>query len=110
MRANGHTVRQFYRGRKMSMFSFSRGAKRALVAGGALVIATVSVAAFAGPAATPAPKSAQQPAAASASSAKVPRPVAVTVDPRTTAYLVLDLTTAVCSPHPTCVSSLPAAE
>jgi nicotinamidase-related amidase len=95
---------------KMSMFSFSRGAKRALVAGGALVIATVSVATFAGSAATAAPKSPQRPAAASTPSAgKVPRPVAVTVDPRTTAYLLLDLTSAVCAPHPTCISSLPAA-
>jgi nicotinamidase-related amidase len=94
--------------RKVSMFSFSRGAKRALVAGGALVIATVSVATFAGSAATAAPKSPQRPAVASAS-AKVPRPVTVTVDPRTTAYLLLDLTSAVCAPHPSCISSLPAA-
>jgi nicotinamidase-related amidase len=93
----------------MSILTFSRGAKRALVAGGALVIATVSVATFSGSAATAAPKSPQRPAAASAPSAKVPRPVAVTVDPRTTAYLLLDLTSAVCAPHPSCISSLPAA-
>jgi nicotinamidase-related amidase len=93
----------------MSIFSLSRGAKRAVVAGGALVIATVSVAAFSGSPATAAPRSPQRPPAASAPFAKVPRPVAVTVDPSTTAYLVLDLTSAVCAPNPTCVSTLPAA-
>jgi nicotinamidase-related amidase len=39
----------------------------------------------------------------------IPAPVAVTVDPRTTAYLVLDLTTVICSPQPHCVATLPAA-
>ena len=33
----------------------------------------------------------------------------VTVNPATTAYLVLDLTTAVCAPNPACVATLPAA-
>jgi nicotinamidase-related amidase len=35
--------------------------------------------------------------------------VPVAVSPATTAYLVLDLTSAVCTPNPSCVASLPAA-
>jgi nicotinamidase-related amidase len=38
----------------------------------------------------------------------VPAPVAVSVDPKTTAFLVLDLTTAICQPNPTCTATLPA--
>lgn len=37
-----------------------------------------------------------------------PDPVAVTLDPSTTAFLVLDLTTATCQNRPTCVAQLPA--
>ena len=36
-------------------------------------------------------------------------PVAVAVDPKTTAYLVLDLTSVICTPRKSCVASLPAA-
>ncbi|HEY3115289.1 MAG TPA: isochorismatase family protein [Chloroflexota bacterium] len=36
-----------------------------------------------------------------------PDPVAVTLDPSTTAFLVLDLTTATCSNRPVCVAQLP---
>lgn len=36
----------------------------------------------------------------------IPDPVAVTLDPRTTAFLVLDLRTASCPPRPTCIASL----
>ena len=93
----------------MSTFSFSRAARRGLLAGGALVIATVSIAAVWGSAATAASSSPQRPPAASAPSAKLPRPVAVTVDPRTTAYLLLELTSTFCAPNPSCVASLPAA-
>jgi nicotinamidase-related amidase len=39
----------------------------------------------------------------------IPSPVAVNVDPKTTAYLVLDLTSTICSPRPSCVAALPAA-
>ncbi|MCL2447737.1 MAG: cysteine hydrolase [Polyangiaceae bacterium] len=39
----------------------------------------------------------------------VPPPAAVTVDPKTTAYLVLDDTTAVCAPNPACGATLSAA-
>jgi nicotinamidase-related amidase len=41
--------------------------------------------------------------------AMVPRPVPVTVNPATTAYLLLDLTTVVCAPQKVCVATLPAA-
>lgn len=93
----------------MSASRFSGTARRVLLAAGALVIATVSIATLSRSPATAASSSPQRPAAASASSAKLPRPVAVTVDPRTTAYLLLDLTSAVCAPNPSCVASLPAA-
>jgi nicotinamidase-related amidase len=36
----------------------------------------------------------------------LPDPVAVTLDPRTTAFLVMDLTSANCPPRPACVASL----
>ncbi|HEY7068144.1 MAG TPA: isochorismatase family protein [Chloroflexota bacterium] len=39
----------------------------------------------------------------------IPAPVAVTLDPATTAYLVLDLNSQVCAPQPGCVATLPAA-
>jgi len=38
----------------------------------------------------------------------IPAPVAVTLDPATTAFLVLDLNTAVCAPQPGCQATLPA--
>lgn len=93
----------------MSIFPLSNVARRALIAGGVLVIAAASIAAVSGSAATAASSSPRQAPAASADSAKLPRPVAVTVDPSTTAYLVLDLTSVVCAPNPSCVASLPAA-
>ncbi len=37
----------------------------------------------------------------------VPAPVAVNVDPKTTALLVLDVTSVVCTPRPACVASVP---
>lgn len=39
----------------------------------------------------------------------IPPPVAVTVDAKTSAYLVLDLTSVICTPRPTCQATLPAA-
>src|SRR5215207_2741750 len=38
----------------------------------------------------------------------IPDPVAVTLDPATTAFLVLDLVSPTCTTRPTCVASLPA--
>lgn len=38
----------------------------------------------------------------------IPEPVAVELDPATTAFLVLDINTASCRPRPPCVASLPA--
>ena len=37
----------------------------------------------------------------------IPAPVAVTLDPATTAYLVLDITSANCPTRPSCVASVP---
>ncbi|HLH25921.1 MAG TPA: cysteine hydrolase [Chloroflexota bacterium] len=52
------------------------------------------------------------PAAAPAVSAQaiptIPAPAAVTLDPATTAYLVLDINSAVCGPRPGCQATLPA--
>lgn len=90
----------------MSTVSFSSAAKRILPIAGALAVAGAVIAGSATAGAAP-DRPAQ--AAASPQSLKVPRPVAVTVDPATTAYLVLDLTSAVCAPNPACVASLPAA-
>jgi nicotinamidase-related amidase len=39
----------------------------------------------------------------------LPAPAPVTLDPATTAFLVLDLNTAVCAPRPSCQATLPAA-
>jgi len=81
--------------------SLSGTVKRALFAGGTLVAAAATVVALSGAIATAAPP-------ASSNSAAVPLPVPVTVNAGTTAYLVLDLTTAVCAPNPACVATLPA--
>jgi nicotinamidase-related amidase len=39
---------------------------------------------------------------------EIPDPVPVMVDPATTAYLVLDINSAVCPPRPACLASIPA--
>ena len=39
----------------------------------------------------------------------VPQPVPVTLDAKTTAFLVLDLTSVICAPQPNCRATLPAA-
>ena len=38
----------------------------------------------------------------------IPAPAAVTLDPATTAYLVLDINSSVCAPRPVCVATVPA--
>jgi len=85
--------------------------RRALLAAGVLAVATVAAAiiliAAGSGAATAAQPATQPPASASAHS--VPAPVPVSLDPATTAYLVLDDTAAVCTPNPSCVATLPAA-
>lgn len=60
--------------------------------------------------ASAAPPATSTPAASptAAASPSVPAPVAVTVDAKTTAYLVLDITSVVCQPRRSCVASLPA--
>lgn len=90
----------------MSAFPLSAAPRRILIAAGAVVIACAAVS---GSVAAAASSGAARPDAASPQSHQLPRPVPVTVSPATTAYLVLDLTTAVCAPNPSCVASLPAA-
>lgn len=59
--------------------------------------------------ATPAGPSPSGPAATStaAPANQIPAPVAVTLDPKTTALLVLDITSVICTPRPQCVASVP---
>jgi nicotinamidase-related amidase len=90
----------------MSIFPLSSAARRLLLAGGVLAI---TCAAVSGSVAAAASSDAPRAAAASAQSAKLPRPVPATVNPSITAYLLLDLTSVVCAPNPSCVASLPAA-
>jgi nicotinamidase-related amidase len=81
-------------------------ARRLLLAGGILVIACAAVS---GSAAAAAPRNPPRTPAVSAGSAGLPRPVPTAVNPGTTAYLLLDLTSVVCAPSRSCVASLPAA-
>lgn len=90
----------------MSTFPRFNARRRILLAGGILLIAIATVSSSAAMAASDGPSPAP---AVSKHSAGVPRPVSVTVNPATTAYLVLDLNSAVCAPNPSCVASLPAA-
>ncbi len=90
----------------MPAFPPSSAARRLLLAGGVLVIVCAAVS---GPVAAAASSDAPRAPAVSAHAARLPRPVPVTVNPGTTAYLLLDLTSVVCAPHPSCVASLPAA-
>ncbi len=53
--------------------------------------------------ATPAPSS-----ASSVTVPTIPAPIAVTLDAKTTAFLVLDITSVICTPRKSCVASLPA--
>ncbi|MBO0692308.1 MAG: cysteine hydrolase [Acidimicrobiaceae bacterium] len=96
----------------MPSFSLSKTAKRALFAGG-VAIASFSGTAFAaglggGSVATGASGVRAAAPAANSDSARLPQPVPVTVDPATTAYLVLDETSVICAPKPACVATLPA--
>jgi nicotinamidase-related amidase len=92
----------------MAAFPLSRSARRRLlIAGAAFVTACAAVSGSVALAASGSPSRATP--AAGEHSARVPRPVPVTVNPATTAYLVLDLTSVVCAPSPSCVATLPAA-
>lgn len=89
----------------MSAFPLSNTASRLLVAGAVLVTACATVsgsAALAASGSTPR-------TTVSTHSVGLPRPVPVTANPATTAYLLLDLTSVVCAPRPSCLASLPAA-
>src|SRR5215475_9038409 len=90
----------------MAAKPFSNIARRLLLAGAVIVTASV---ALTGSVALAAPGAPTQATAPSPRSTRVPQPVAITADPATTAYLLLDLTTAVCAPKPACVATLPAA-
>lgn len=90
----------------MAGLPFSSTARRVMVAGAVLVTVCATVS---GSAALAAPGAPPPAAAASPDSASVPLPVPVTANPATTAYLLLDLTSAVCGPKPACVATLPAA-
>ena len=48
------------------------------------------------------------PTAAAQALPTIPAPAAVTLDPATTAYLVLDINSAVCAPRPGCQATVPA--
>jgi nicotinamidase-related amidase len=94
----------------MPTFSLSKPTKRALLAGtAALAVSGAIAVALAGSAATAAPSIRATAPTGHHDSAGLPKPVPVSVDPATTAYLVLDDTTAVCAPNPSCVATLPAA-
>lgn len=69
------------------------------------VVVLVALLAALGPTLVPAPA----PTVAAQALPAIPEPVAVTLDPATTAFLVLDLNTGVCAPRPGCVATLPAA-
>jgi nicotinamidase-related amidase len=90
----------------MSIFPLSSAVRRLLLTGGVLVTACAAVS---GSAAAAASGDSPQATAVSAHSAGLPGPVPATVNPRTTAYLLLDLTSVICAPNPSCVASLPAA-
>jgi len=70
-----------------------------------VVTAAPAATATAGPTATAAPTATPNPASVIPA---IPAPVAVTLDVKTTALLVLDLNEAVCTPRKSCVASLPA--
>ncbi len=79
-----------------------------------LAAAMVIIALMAAATQIPAPVIAMQAATPAATSVSgtlptIPAPVAVQVDPKTTAFLVLDLTNTICSPRPSCVATLPKA-
>jgi nicotinamidase-related amidase len=68
----------------------------------ALAFASILFTACTQPGAVPSPGGSASPAPAG-----IPAPVPVTVDPKTTALLVLDVTSVVCTPRPQCVDSVP---
>jgi len=100
----------------MLTFVHSKASRRVLLASGALVIASATAWGSAAIAASGAPQRAllvkvhsRRTPRVNVHSARLPLPVPVTVNPSTTAYLVLDLTSAICAPNPSCVATLPAA-
>jgi nicotinamidase-related amidase len=68
----------------------------------ALAFVSILFTACTQPGAVPSPGGSASPAPAS-----IAAPVPVTVDPKTTALLVLDVTSVVCTPRPQCVDSVP---
>ena len=86
----------------MSNSSIQNAAKRVGATGIAPIVAMIS-------AATVLAAASANAAAAKPDTPAIPHSVPVTVDAATTAYLVLDLTSAVCTPNPTCMATLPAA-
>ncbi len=72
----------------------------------ALAISSAVVFAACAPAASTASPTSAASAAASVIP-KIPDPVAVQLDPSTTALLVLDITSVICTPRPGCVQSVP---
>ncbi len=83
------------------------GIDRAKWVVGVLVVMIVGAAMLVTSASTPVV--AMQAATPAATNPTIPAPVAVQVDPKTTAYLVLDLTSTICEPRKSCVAALPAA-
>ncbi|TMF67752.1 MAG: cysteine hydrolase [Chloroflexi bacterium] len=73
--------------------------------GGATTAPTGSATTAPSPSPTPAPT--PSPAPSGAAVPKIPDAVAVTVEAPTTALLVLDITTVICTPRPACVASVP---
>ena len=59
------------------------------------------------PTTAPSPTATPAPSPTAAALPKIPDPVAVSVEAPTTALLVLDITTVVCTPRPACVASVP---
>jgi len=94
----------------MPTFSPSKSTKRTLLAGAvALAVSGTLVGVFAASAATAVPSVPTVAPTSNPNSGNVPDPVPVSLDPTTTAYLVLDDTSAVCAPNPLCVATLPTA-
>jgi nicotinamidase-related amidase len=54
------------------------------------------------------PALAQAPAAGTVTLPEIPAPVAVTVDAKSSALLILDISTAICKPNPACMATVPA--
>jgi hypothetical protein len=98
--------------RRLSALLLAAGLAAGLVAASCGVTAKPAPAPAPSPSASrPSPPSAPAPRASGAGLdlPRIPAPVPVTLDAKTTAYLVLDMTSTICSPRPACVATLPAA-